>query len=157
MDFWLTALATIVGVLISGAVKLLFDHFVSGASLQQAQHDDDLEAIIRASEEARDRAIEYWAADDAEKSSFPLGAAISGRLLFIGQVVDGLFESDVAFKKAVNTELNRYDSAITHGNFSSKNRKAEENRSIEIEAAYYTLHYRVRRCRRKLKRFALKF
>lgn len=156
MDFWVTALGASVGVVATGAIKLVFDHFTSGASLNQLQQDDDIESIISASEEVRDRSIEYWEQDDKEKSTSSLAGAIGGRLLFIGAVIDGLFADYPDLRRAVNTELNRFDSSVTHGNFGVANRKAEPQRAVEIETTFYSLRYSAQKCRRRLKRPILK-
>lgn len=152
MGFIVTAVAAAVGVFLSSLVKVLIDHFLTGASLKNANRDDDLQTIIESAENVRARAVHYWSVADVDKHTFPDAATMAALLLFIGKVIDELFESDEALKQAVQTELNRFDDSVSRGQFMVKNRAAQTDRLVEIEDNAFSLIYTTRRCRRKLSR-----
>ncbi len=156
LGFLTTALAAAVGFLFSSFIRTWFDYYVSGAAILSKQQDFDLEAVFDASIDVRDRAVSYWSRDDTDRDTFLDGAAISGRLMFIGKVVDGLFEGEAELLQSVNDELNRFDECVTRGSFGVTNREAEPNRLVAIEDAFYSFVYVVRRSRRKLKRHVIK-
>ncbi|WP_420415939.1 hypothetical protein [Marinovum algicola] len=155
-SFWTSAIGAAVGVAFTTLIKTWFDHYISGATLKSAQQDDDLKAIHETIIDIRDRAIAYWRKNDSGRDTYEEAAAITGRMTFLGQVVEELFEEDSALKKAATMELNRFDECVTHGNFMVANREKETSRLKEIEDNAYCLLYRTRRCRRKLKRHIMK-
>ncbi len=150
-------LSPVVLVIIGVAIKVGFDYFVRGASLQTIQQDDNLNTIVEATFDIRDRAITYWA-QDAKDSALLVSeeVSISARLTFIGKAVDDLFKQEESLNERVQEKVNHFHESITKGNFRVVGRDAEKGRLEEIEDAAYELVYHARRFRRQLKRPVLR-
>lgn len=145
---WL--LSVIIGVFSAGGVKLveqIITWSFDKSKNTNAQRDSDLAVFKAITFEVRDLASSYWAISgkNAEKE-----AAISGRLFFLGALIDSLFEKEEIIIRDCHVAMNRFDTACTGGNFGTHDRVHEPEKISKVEISAYTLVHTVERARRKL-------
>ena len=131
---------------VKGAEVFLARYFHRADKMNEVR-DRDAELIQQVVFEVRDLAKEYWC--HSERNPEREGA-LTGRLMFLGRVCDGLFEQNGDHCRIMQVCINQFDKACTRGNFGSNVRSAEPDRCSDIEQAAYTLAYEVLKRRRKL-------
>ncbi|MBC6438635.1 MAG: hypothetical protein GDA52_11025 [Rhodobacteraceae bacterium] len=100
--------------------------------------DADLALAHRVIFEVRDLANDYWCQDRRDEKT---EAALTGRLMFLGMVCEGLFKHKPVHHQAIKGQVNRLDEACTGGDFATNPRRAAPRRCSDIEIAAYRLAY----------------
>ena len=150
MDFLKTVAAASLGAFLSLYAKELLGYLSNRARSIETRRDLDLDLLEEVVFELRDLARDYWSQPDVDGDKKPTGAAITGRLFFIGQLADRLFQEDDSLKESVKEKVNRFDNSISNGNFDVTNRNSDPERITGIEIDAYTLAHEAVVSRRKL-------
>ena len=150
MDFLTTVAAAGLGAFLSLYAKKLLGHLSSRARSIEATRDLDLDRLEEVVYELRDLARDYWSQPDVDGDKKPTGAAITGRLFYIGQLADRLFQEDDSLKEFVKEKVNSFDNSISNVNFDVTNRNSDPERITGIEIDAYTSAHEAVVSRRKL-------
>lgn len=136
----------------AGALKHLFDHFVSGANKVELQRDSDVARLESVVFEVRDLANTYWGLGGDHLGQAERAAAIIGRLAFIFSLIDGLFQDNIGLKERISGYAKQFHNSCTDGDFQVLTRKPDPDQSRAIEIAAYALVHGASAARRQLAR-----
>ncbi|WP_152450747.1 hypothetical protein [Roseivivax sp. THAF197b] len=150
MDFLRTVAASALGFLVvqflTAWLKSRFNH----ATFLESERTDDVTSISSTVAAAVEEATDYWSRD-ALKDEAAIEARIVAAMPEISTCIEGLFQNRIDLRGACDLELDRFEDALTRGDFGSTLRQAEPQRLSEIINAGNRLKRKVRTCRRKLK------
>ncbi len=149
-SFLSTVLASAVGFVVAKVATAYFDAYISKASSLEDERDADAADIKRLSQDVASRASDLWSKDYSIEGKGP-EALIVAEIAEITRLISELFDDEPAFKKACETELSRFDEAVTGGLFGSVKRVKDLNRLQQIHTCGLALSGKVATCRRKLK------
>lgn len=152
--FWTTAGGALAGALFAEPVKLMLGRaanwlFEVAADVER-DRNDDCQYILERTKDIKDISIEHWQADHRGEEEQLFVARIVGGISDLAGHINELFEERPELLKAVTLELNRFDVAITSGEFDAADRRKDHDRIVEIETKSSALAISVKRNRRRL-------
>lgn len=150
MDFWETVAASTIGFMLARFIGALIDSRITRSSKIVHQRKADEADIISVALEIRDIAVDYWATGRIPLKTEKMEAALQGRLFYLGVLIENLFDSHDILLNSVNQDLQKFDEAITRGDFKSAARTADLGRCCEIETLFYAFRHGVTSSCRKL-------
>jgi len=149
-SFGSTILASAIGFIVAKVATAFFDAYISKASAHEKERDEDVVRIRETTEATASLALGYWSRD-VTAGDKGLEATMSGQIAQISALIDGLFLADDSLMKACVIELDRFDEAVTGGDFGTNKRVSELDRLSRIQLCRVSLENKVKTCRRKLK------
>ncbi|MCZ4258833.1 hypothetical protein O4H53_25095 [Sulfitobacter sp. G21635-S1] len=149
--FGSTVLASAFGFVIAKIATAFFDAYISKASTREKERSEDVSRIRETTESTSSIALGYWSRDAALPSDKGLEAMLSGQIAQLTALISGLFDGREKLLEACVLELDRFDEAVTGGDFGTNKRTADMERLRKIQLCGVALEDKVKTCRRKLR------
>jgi len=149
MGFIGTVFASSIGFILARLVTGWFDAKFSKASYLETERNSDVERAGRLIDDITEAASNYWTTDIT--AILPtLQYQIPADIAELGGITANLFVDSTNCLSAVQTDLDRFDDAITAGEFGSATRSQDFSKIQAIRTCGSTLKTQIRRQRRNL-------